>query len=151
MHLVPVTVKDAESFVQEWHRHSPPIRNVKFCVGVANDGILVGVAMAGHPVARHYCDGRTLEVRRVATDGHPNACSMLYGACVRAGYALGYTRLITYTLESEAGSSLRAAGWRVIAERPARKGWDTPSRPRPTANYKPSPRLLWEAPNNARS
>jgi hypothetical protein len=30
---------------------------------------------------------------------------------------LGYGRLITYTQEAEPGTSLRAAGWRVIAER----------------------------------
>ena len=101
--------------------------------------------MAGRPVARHYDDGQTLEVHRVATDGHKNANSMIYGALTRAAFALGYTRVITYTQADESGASLRAAGWRVLAERKARKGWNTVSRPRDDARYMTSERTLWEA------
>jgi hypothetical protein len=87
----------------------------------------------------------TIEVCRVASDGHKNACSMLYAACSRASFALGYRRVITYTQAEEGGSSLRAAGWRVIASRPARVGWSVPSRPRDNGRYVPSNRQLWEA------
>jgi hypothetical protein len=107
--------------------------------------VLVGVAIVGRPVARPYQDGMTLEVNRTVTDGHPNANSMLYGACARAAFALGYRRLITYTQADESGASLRAAGWRIIAERPARKGWDTPSRRRDSHGVDNIPRTLWEA------
>lgn len=146
MRLVPVTFREANDFVAMWHRHHPPTRGHKFSIGVAdNDGTLHGVAIIGRPVARHFDDGLTLEVTRTATDGTLNANSMLYGAAWRAAKALGYGRLITYTMAAEAGSSLKAAGWRVLAERPARKGWDAPSRPRTDNSPVGIQRLLWEA------
>lgn len=117
-----------------------------FAVGVTDDeGVLRGVAIVGRPVARHLDNGQTLEVTRSCTDGAPNANSMLYGAAWRAAKALGYTRLITYTQTGESGASLRAAGWRVIAERPARPGWHAPSRPREEHGTERMPRTLWEA------
>jgi hypothetical protein len=143
--VVPVTFGDACDFVTLWHRHHEPPNGHRFSVGVAEDGRLVGVAIVSHPVARYLMDGRTLEVIRLATDGTPNANSMLYATCWRAAKALGYTRLVTYTQEGESGASLRAAGWRVIAERPARPGWHTLSRPRSNADYLSIPRTLWEA------
>ena len=146
LHITPISFADACGFVQMWHRHHQPPVGHKFSVGVADeDGVLRGVAMVSRPVAKAYDDGLTLEVSRTATDGSPNANSMLYGAAWRATKALGYRRLITYTQQGETGASLRAAGWRVIAERPARKGWDTPSRPRDGHGVDGIPRTLWEA------
>jgi hypothetical protein len=111
--LVPVTKTLARQFVQEKHRHNeaPSPAQVSFAVGVESDGQLVGVATAGHPVARMLDDGFTVEINRVCTDGTPHAASMLYGAVVRAAKALGYRRAVTYTLVSEPGTSLKAAGW----------------------------------------
>ncbi len=108
-----------------YHRHHQPPRGTRFTLGVAreSDSELVGVAMVGRPVARHYDDGLTLEVNRTCTDGTPNANSCLYGAAWRAAQALGYRRLITYTQEGESGASLRGAGWRIVGERPARGSW----------------------------
>jgi len=146
LHLVPVEWKIARGFCMDWHRHhKKPPPGHKFSIGVAAGDVLVGVAIVGRPVARPYQDGMTLEVNRTVTDGHPNANSMLYGACARAAFALGYRRLITYTQADESGASLRAAGWRIIAERPARKGWDTPSRRRDSHGVDNIPRTLWEA------
>jgi hypothetical protein len=114
-------------------------------VGAATDeGTLVAVGYAGRPTARHLDDGTTLEVTRVASSGHPNATSMLYGALRRAAFALGWRRIITYTQQAESGSSLRAAGYRVLGQRPARPGWHTPARPRTDAAYLPTERTLWE-------
>lgn len=144
LRLVPVSFAEACHFVGDWHRHHRPPPGHKFSIGVAEGTLLVGVAMVGRPVARHYDDGQTLEVTRAATDGTPNANSMLYGAAARAAFALGYRRLITYTQAAESGSSLRAAGWRVIAERPARRGWDCPSRPRTDRGVDNVQRTLWE-------
>lgn len=145
LRLVPISFADACQFIGAHHRHHRPPAGHKFSIGVANDhDVLVGVATVGRPVARLYQDGLTLEVNRTATDGTANANSMLYGAAWRAAKALGYGRLVTYTQTGESGSSLRAAGWRVIAERPARKGWWTPSRPRDNRNADMQ-RLLWEA------
>lgn len=84
---------------------------------------LVGVAIAGRPVARALDDGLTLEVARTCTDGTRNANSMLYGAIWQAARAMGYTRCVTYTQHDESGASLRAAGWVRSAQLAARKGW----------------------------
>lgn len=103
--------------------------------------------MVGRPVARHYDDGLTLEVNRVATDGCENAGSALYGAAWRAAKALGYRRLITYTLASESGASLRGSGWRVVAERAARS-WSNASVARPRVDTNTATdqmKILWEA------
>ncbi|MFD7609677.1 XF1762 family protein [Streptomyces sp. NPDC059828] len=146
LHLVPVRFRDAAAFVAMWHRHNPPPVGMIFAVGAADDeGTLRGVAIVGRPVARHLDDGRTLEVTRTATDGTRNANSLLYGAAWRAAKALGYTRLITYTQGGEPGASLRAAGWRVLAQRPPRSGWSCPSRPREQHGAEHIPRTLWEA------
>lgn len=146
LRIVPIRFRDACEFVKVWHRHhEAPVGHI-FSIGVADDqDVLRGVAMIGRPVARHYDNGTTLEVNRTATDGTPNANSCLYGASWRAARALGYCRLITYTQLGETGTSLRAAGWRVIGERPARNGWDTPSRPREDTAPVGIQRTLWEA------
>jgi len=145
LRLCPVSFAQANEFVAAWHRHNGPMPGAKFSVGVSDDeGVLRGVAMVGRPVGRHYDDGDTLEVCRVATDGTANANSLLYGACQRAAFALGYRRLVTYTLAQESGASLRASGWKVIAQRPPRAGWHTPARPRDNRRYESVPRQLWE-------
>lgn len=146
LHLVPMSLAQANEHVAFWHRHNRPVPGAKFCIGAADDeGVLRAVAIVGRPVARMFDDGQTLEVNRVATDGTRNANSMLYGACARAGFALGYTKIITYTRTDESGSSLKAAGWKVIAERPATVGWSRPSRSRDNGIYDSVPRQLWEA------
>jgi hypothetical protein len=144
--LVPVSFVDACGFVSMWHRHLRPPVGMKYYVGVADEAtVLRGVAIVGRPVARSYDDGTTLEVTRLATDGTPNASSMLYAACWRAGKALGYRRLVTYILaEEETGASLRAAGYRIVAQRPPRSGWSCPSRPRDDHGADGMPRTLWE-------
>ena len=104
-----------------------------------------GVAIAGRPKARALDDGAHLEVLRVATDGCPNACSALYGAMARIASAMGYQRhaVLTYTLVTEPGTSLRAAGWVAVATT-AGGEWDTPARPRrPGANTEP--KIRWQA------
>ena len=144
--IVPTTYAEAAAFVTLHHRHHLAPVGHKFSIGLAIGDELVGVAMVGRPVARHYDDGLTLEVNRtcIAGDVH-NGNSMLYGACWRAAKALGYRRLITYTQQGESGASLRGAGWRVVAELAARPGWDAPSRRRESKGADNVPRYLWEA------
>jgi len=145
LELVPIRFATAAGFVRMWHRHHPPPRGHVFSIGVAADQELVGVVIVGRPVARAFDDGRTLEVTRSATDGTKNANSKLYAAAWAAARALGYRRLITYTQAGETGASLRGAGWQVVAQRPARRGWDTPSRPRTDEHPVGIIRTLWEA------
>ncbi len=145
LRLVPVDWETICRFTSEWHRHHKPPTGWKFGTGVADDDdVLRGVASVGRCVAAAFNDGMTLEVNRTATDGYPNANSMLYGAAARATFAMGYRRLVTYTQEGESGSSLKAAGWHIVAQRPARKGWDTPSRRRDSHGVDNLPRTLWE-------
>ena len=107
----PMSLADANRFVAEHHRHHKPVRGHKFSLGCMANDRLAGVAIVGRPVSRYLDDGLTLEVNRLCTDGTKNACSFLYGAAARAAAAMGYKRIITYTLESENGASLRASGW----------------------------------------
>lgn len=146
LRIVPIDFDTASKFVDQHHRHHRPPPGHKFSIGCAQGDILVGVAIVGRPVSPVIqAEARTLEINRTATDGTPNANSMLYGACCRATFALGYDRLITYTQMGESGASLRAAGYRVLAQRPPRKGWSTPSRPRESRGTDNVARTLWEA------
>jgi hypothetical protein len=120
-----------------------PVPGAKFCIGVAKDGEVVGAAIVGRPVARMLDDGWTLEVNRTCTDGTKNANSALYGAVRRAAFALGYRKLITYTLPSESGASLRGAGWHCVGE--AGGGtWNRDNRPRVDL-HPTQTKLKWEA------
>ncbi len=128
MTIVPITLRQARWFIQKHHRHNKPPRGcAKFAVGLAEmrEGkpVMLGVATAGRPVARALDEAGTLEINRTCTDGTANANSMLYGACIRAAWALGYRRCITYTQEGESGASLRAVGMVKVKELPARADW----------------------------
>ena len=114
--LTPVSLKEANAFVAAHHRHHKPTRGHKFSIGCAAEGRLVGVAIVGRPVGRYLDDGWTLEVNRLCTNGSRNACSMLYAAAWRAARAMGYKRLITYILDTEPGTSLKAAGWKCVGQ-----------------------------------
>ncbi len=137
-----ISFEDAAAFVRLHHRHHTPPVGHKFSIAAMAGEELVGVVIVGRPVARRRDDGTTLEVTRLCTAGHPNACSFLYGAAARATFALGYRRIGTYILKREPGTSLAAAGWKCIAETPG-KSWSVPSRAR--ADKHPlEPRLLFE-------
>ncbi|WP_337441989.1 XF1762 family protein [Ensifer adhaerens] len=119
----------ANEFVRRLHRHHQPVVGHKFSLGAVKAEEIVGVVIIGRPVARLRDDGWTLEVTRLATDGTKNACSFLYGAAARAAFALGYRRIGTYILASEPGTTLNAAGWRLVGEVKGRS-WSCASRPR---------------------
>ncbi len=127
--IVPITQREAFAFVERMHRHHKPPRGSIIQLAVAKAGEVVGVAIVGRPVARGLQDGWTAEVNRVATDGSRNACSMLYGAAWRAVRALGYRRLVTYTLPEEGGASLRGAGFTLIGQAGG-GSWSCKNRPR---------------------
>ncbi len=128
LRLRPTTLREANAYVARLHRHSKPVRGEKFSVAVTDDDGLRGVAIAGRPISRELDDGFTIEILRVCTDGARNACSKLYSACCRAAEGMGYLIAVTYTLASESGASLRAAGFRPVAEVKDRQ-WDCASRP----------------------
>lgn len=142
LELQPISFEEACEFVRRHHRHHIPPVGHKFAVACNDGQEVVGVAIVGRPVSRMADNGWTLEVTRCCTDGTKNACSLLYGACWRAARALGYKRLITYTLATEPGHSLAAANWRVVGT-VSGQSWSRKSRPRidkhPTLD-----KLMWE-------
>lgn len=110
----PISFRAASNFVAAYHRHHRPPAGCKFCIGLYEGDVLIGVAMCGRPVSRRLDDGLTCEVNRLCTNGAPNACSQLYGAAARTAKAMGYRRIITYILASEDGAALKELGYVVI-------------------------------------
>lgn len=139
----PLTLGEAYAFIKQYHRHHQPPQGAKFAIGVNDGERVVGVCVVGRPVARHFDDGWTAEVTRLATDGTRNACSILYAAAWRATRAMGYRRLVTYTLSEEGGASLRGAGWKLLGEAGG-GSWSCKNRPR-VDKHPLQAKLLWEA------
>ena len=122
--VVPLTLKRANDFVTEHHRHHGAVTGGLdfFRIGAVDEGgALRAVAIVSRPPNRNSDDGVTCEVVRLASDGAPNACSFLYAAAARVARTMGFVRMMTYTLTSESGISLRAAGWKL--EKHGIKSW----------------------------
>ena len=110
--IKPSSLKEANEFITVYHRHHKAVRGCKFCIKAVKDGEVVGVAICGRPVSRYLDNGETVEITRLCTnDRQRNVCSMLYGSCARIARAMGYTKIITYTLLSETGASLKASNF----------------------------------------
>lgn len=117
MRIAQCELKEANDFVTEHHRHHKKVLSHRFSIRVVDGGgITRGVAIVGRPVCRHYDFRKVLEVTRLCTDGTKNACSILYAAAARIGRELGYETIQTYILDSESGTTLRAAGWEFASE-----------------------------------
>ena len=145
LRLVPITLRQANAFVAELHRHHKPARGCVCVVGVEWWGTLCGVAVIGRPSAPALQDGYTAEVTRVCTDGTRNACSILYGSAWRTVRALGYGRLITYTLPEEGGASLRASGAELVDESAGGGTWNRPNIGRVREDHAPTcKKFRWE-------
>jgi hypothetical protein len=133
--------------VKSFHRHNKiPAQLAKFSIGASDGQRLVGVAIVSLPVARGLHDGFTAEVRRccVLDDAPKGTCSFLYSRCWKVWSALGGHKLITYTLQTETGASLRGAGWKIVGETPGHsKGWTS----RPGREWQPvqgQAKFRWE-------
>jgi len=143
LELQPITKAEAWEFIRRNHSHHKPPQGYKFIIGINDGGRVCGVIVVGRPVARMLDDGWTAEVTRCCTDGTKHAASKLYAAAWRAARAMGYKRLITYTLAEEAGTSLLAAGWKALYQTDG-GSWSRETRPR----YDKHPlgqKVLWEA------
>ena len=132
MDVCPITLKAAQAFVSAHHRHNDPPHGHKFSIGLTDGGQLVGVVVTGQPIARANNDGYTAEITRCCViNNQRNANSRLYAAAIRAARAMGYRRIITYTLPEESGASLKAVGFRVDGmTKNNPDGWNMPGRPR---------------------
>lgn len=127
---VPISLKEAQNYVDELHRHHIHAVRDKFRVGAEVDGELVGVVQVGQPVSRMLNDGKTLEVVRCCTNGTKDVCSFLYSRAARIAKELGYSKIITYILDTESGTSLLASGWHCENQSCGGGSWSSPSRPR---------------------
>lgn len=130
MVAVPIELKDAQNYINKFHRHHQAAHRDKFRIAAMDDGEIVGVVQVGRPVSRVLDDGHTLEVLRLCTIGEKNVCSFLYSRAARIAKEMGYTKIITYILESETGTSLKASGWKLEAGGVGGSDWNVPSRPR---------------------
>ena len=142
LYLTPITLPEANEFVDRFHRHHGKVVGHKYSIAVSDDEKVRGVCIVGRPVSRYLDDGWTLEVNRCCTDGAKNACSMLYGAAWRAAKAMGYKKLITYTLKTESRASLLASNWKLIGEAGG-GNWNVKSRPRVDTDNQQL-KLRWE-------
>lgn len=140
MKIAPCTVKAAMKVVRAWHRKLPELQGGLFAAQCVAEGECVGVAVAGNPSRAWQGTGRIV-ISRVATQGHENACSALYGALCRAAKALGYSEAWTYTMPDEPGTSLRAAGFMDMGLTDGGE-WDRPSRKRAPAKQ-PEQKRRW--------
>jgi len=143
LELQPITLREASAFIKRHHRHHRPPQGAKFSIGVSDGERVVGVVVVGRPVSRHLDNGWTAEVTRCCTDGTKHAASKLYAAAWRAARAMGYKKLITYTLASENGTSVKAAGWRIVGEAGG-GSWSRTDRPR-IDTHPIGQKMLWEA------
>lgn len=143
LELCPISLADANEFISRYHRHHAPVVGHRYSIAVHEAGTVRGVVVVGRPVARRLDDGWTLEVTRCCTDGAKNGCSMLYGAAWRAAKALGFRRMVTYTMQEEGGASLRAAGWKCVGLKGG-GNWNVPTRPRVDSEHRQE-KFRWEA------
>ena len=148
MNVVPLTLKVANDFVTEHHTHNKKVAGCKFCIGVNIDNVLEAVAIVGRPVARKLDDGLTVEILRLCTKqkGIKNLCSLLYSRSWRLWKLMGGKRIITYTLESENGASLKASGFIKTGETQTFKegtGWTT-RKNRVWQKIQSQKRIRWE-------
>jgi len=140
--LQPISRWKVYEFIDNHHRHHRPPQGYKFAIALTKDGEMVAVVTVGRPVSRMLDDGFTAEVTRLCTDDTPHAASKLYAAAWRAAKAMGYTRIVTYILESETGVSLKAAGWVKVHRSPG-GSWSRKSRPRKD-KHPLDPKVMWE-------
>lgn len=152
LQLVPISFAEMKAFVEKHHRHCQPPKGWLYGAGVFNGsrnrgvGTLVGVVSVGRPVARmldaHNKQAResggkclVVEVNRNCIDPTlpsplvKNAASKLYGWAARQARSEGAEWIVSYVLDEEEGTTLRAAGWEPDHLTVGRS-WSTPGRQR---------------------
>lgn len=132
MIIRPISIKEADVFVSTNHRHNKAAANGKFAIGCyiilgVTNGVwfyMIGVGIGGRPRSRHLDNGVTFEVYRVCTVGHKNATSFIYSRMKKIAQQMGYLKIITYTLQEESGSSLKAIGAEIEKRVEHTKQWN---------------------------
>lgn len=147
MTLLPITIREANAFVESFHRHNAPVRGGKFAIGASSDAGLIGIAIVGRPIARMLDDGYTAELLRTCTrpEAPKGAVSFLASRAWRAWQAMGGKRMVTYTLADESGASMRGAGWKLIGNvKNTSAGWSRDGRERDWQPIYGQLKLRWD-------
>lgn len=123
---VPISQKKAKAFIDDFHRHhTASVRDIfRVAARLSDEDEIIGVAQVGRPVSCYLDDGYTLEITRLCTNGDKDACSYLYSKCARIAKEMGYRKIITYILESEPGTSLKASGFYLDQDEVGGGSWD---------------------------
>lgn len=123
--IIPLTLRQANDFVEAHHRHSARTSNDggKFAIGLEHDGQLVGAAIVGRPVARMLQRPGAAELLRcrIGPGAPAGSGKALNSRCKRIWQLMGGTKLLTYTLAHESGGSLSGAGFYREADVAGRK------------------------------
>jgi hypothetical protein len=126
MQIQQIPLKEANIFIVQYHRHHRQIQGYKFSIGLYDGDNLVGCAVVGRASGRKLDNKLTCEVTRLCLkDGIPNGCSMLLARCARIAKEMGYTKILTFILQSESGVSLKASGWMLEADNVGKKEWNS--------------------------
>ena len=144
MDIIPITIRSANVFVTDFHRHNKRVTGAKFAIGLTENSELIGVAIAGRPVARLLDNGKTIEILRVCVkEGYKNANSKLYGRVKRICQLMGYEKIITYTLQKESNASLKAIRAKPVSE-VKHRDWDRLKRRRKGQEIYSEDKIRWE-------
>ena len=145
--VIPLSLKQANEFVTKYHRHNKKCTGHKFSIGAEYKGKLVGVAIIGRPVARKLDNQFTLEINRncVLNDAPKGTCSFLYAKAIKIWQSMGGKKIITYSLTTESGSSLKAVNFKKetqVQTFKKNKGW-TNRKNRTWQEVQATPRIRW--------
>ena len=145
--IIPLSLKEANEFVTKHHRHNKKCAGHKFSVGAMYKNELVGVVIVGRPVARKLDNRFTLEINRncVLDSAPKGTCSFLYSKAIKIWQSMGGKKIITYTLATESGSSLKAVNFkkeRTVQTFKKNKGWVT-RKNRVWQKVQSIPRIRW--------
>jgi hypothetical protein len=145
--IIPLTLREANEFVTKYHRHNKRCAGHKWSVGAIHKGKLVGVIIVGRPVSRKLDNRFTLEVNRncVLDDAPKGTCSFLYSKAIKIWQSMGGKKIITYTLQTETGGSLKAVNFNKetkVQIFKKNKGWTTRAN-RVWQEFQSIPRIRW--------
>ena len=141
---IPLTLKEANAFVIEHHRHSKQCRGHRFSLGAVYKDELVGAAIIGRAINRYLDNRFTAEILRnsVLEKAPKGTFIFLYSRAMKVWQSQGGKKILTYTLETEPGSSLKAVNFNAAAKTGFFKGgWQNRSNRR---EYTPIRKIRWE-------
>ena len=124
MKHVNLKLSEAQAFVKRFHRHSKPLKRHMFSIGAYSNFLmwseglcfpsgLEGIVTVDRCSSAWSKERNFVEIRRVCLSpkAKKNTASFLIGKAKTACFAMGYSKIVTYTQPHESGASLLAAGF----------------------------------------